>query len=124
MVGATEHVGSWWPEWAAFLAEHGGAQVAPGKPGNKRHAAIEAAPGRYVKVQGRLVCKSFSPGKTGVISGSYQESTFSCVAINAGIYYPDVQWSRFPLYNGKSRQVRKRTHVRFFRINSVRAAAQ
>ncbi len=52
MVGATEHAGSWWPEWAAFLAEHGGAQVkAPGKPGNKRHAAIEPAPGRYVKVR-------------------------------------------------------------------------
>ncbi|WP_100873415.1 class I poly(R)-hydroxyalkanoic acid synthase [Janthinobacterium sp. 64] len=52
MEGATEHVGSWWPEWAAFLAEHGGAQVkAPAKPGNKRHAAIEPAPGRYVKVR-------------------------------------------------------------------------
>jgi polyhydroxyalkanoate synthase len=52
MEGATEHVGSWWPEWAAFLAEHGGADVkAPGKPGNKRHAPIEAAPGRYVKVR-------------------------------------------------------------------------
>lgn len=52
MAGATEHAGSWWPEWAAFLAEHGGADVkAPGKPGNKRYAPIEAAPGRYVKVR-------------------------------------------------------------------------
>ena len=52
MAGATEHAGSWWPEWAAFLAEHGGADVkAPAKPGNKRHAPIEAAPGRYVKVR-------------------------------------------------------------------------
>ena len=52
MAGATEHAGSWWPEWAAFLAEQGGADVkAPAKPGNKRHAPIEAAPGRYVKVR-------------------------------------------------------------------------
>jgi len=50
--GATEHAGSWWPEWAAFLAQHGGAEVkAPAKPGSKRHAPIEAAPGRYVKVR-------------------------------------------------------------------------
>ena len=52
MDGATEHAGSWWPEWAAFLAEHGGADVkAPAKPGSRRYPAIEAAPGRYVKVR-------------------------------------------------------------------------
>ncbi|MFZ4874310.1 class I poly(R)-hydroxyalkanoic acid synthase [Janthinobacterium sp. Mn2066] len=50
--GATEHAGSWWSEWAAFLAEHGGAEVkAPAKPGGKRYKAIEPAPGRYVKVR-------------------------------------------------------------------------
>ncbi|WP_317203925.1 class I poly(R)-hydroxyalkanoic acid synthase [Janthinobacterium sp.] len=50
--GATEHAGSWWPEWAGFLAEHGGEDVkAPAKPGNRKHKAIEAAPGRYVKVR-------------------------------------------------------------------------
>ncbi len=48
--GATEHAGSWWPEWAAFLAQHGGKQVAaPRGYGNKAHKVIEAAPGRYVK---------------------------------------------------------------------------
>ncbi|OBV38243.1 class I poly(R)-hydroxyalkanoic acid synthase [Janthinobacterium psychrotolerans] len=52
MEGATEHPGSWWPEWAAFLAQHGGADVkAPAKPGNRRYPSIEAAPGRYVKVR-------------------------------------------------------------------------
>ncbi|OEZ98909.1 class I poly(R)-hydroxyalkanoic acid synthase [Duganella sp. HH101] len=52
MAGATEHPGSWWPEWAAFLAEHGGKDVKPkAKPGNARYAAIEPAPGRYVKVR-------------------------------------------------------------------------
>jgi polyhydroxyalkanoate synthase len=50
--GATEHKGSWWGEWAAFLAEHGGKDVKPpGKLGNKQFAPIESAPGRYVKVR-------------------------------------------------------------------------
>jgi polyhydroxyalkanoate synthase subunit PhaC len=50
--GATEHAGSWWPEWAAFLADHGGKQVkAPAKPGNTRYKPVEPAPGRYVKVR-------------------------------------------------------------------------
>ncbi|MFZ6672333.1 class I poly(R)-hydroxyalkanoic acid synthase [Undibacterium sp. Xuan67W] len=50
--GATEHPGSWWPEWAVFLGEHGGKMVkAPTKPGNTSYKAIEPAPGRYVKVR-------------------------------------------------------------------------
>ncbi|WP_051566713.1 class I poly(R)-hydroxyalkanoic acid synthase [Herminiimonas sp. CN] len=49
---ATEHPGSWWPEWSAFLAEHAGKQVkAPGKLGNAAFKPIEEAPGRYVKVR-------------------------------------------------------------------------
>ena len=48
--GAAEHPGSWWPEWAAFLAQHGGKEVkAPAKLGNGRYTPIEPAPGRYVK---------------------------------------------------------------------------
>lgn len=50
--GATEHKGSWWPAWAAFLAEHGGEDVpAPSGAGNSQFQAIEPAPGRYVKVR-------------------------------------------------------------------------
>jgi polyhydroxyalkanoate synthase len=50
--GATEHPGSWWGEWAAFLAEHGGKQVkARAKLGSAKYAPIEPAPGRYVKVR-------------------------------------------------------------------------
>ncbi|HWW72189.1 MAG TPA: class I poly(R)-hydroxyalkanoic acid synthase [Duganella sp.] len=53
LAGATETRGSWWPEWAAFLAEHGGKDVKPkAKPGNATYKAIEPAPGRYVKVKG------------------------------------------------------------------------
>lgn len=52
MDSATEHVGSWWPEWAQFLADHGGKEIkAPAKPGNAKFKPIEAAPGRYVKVR-------------------------------------------------------------------------
>lgn len=50
--GATEHSGSWWPQWATFLTEFGGKMVkAPAKPGNASYRAIEPAPGRYVKVR-------------------------------------------------------------------------
>ena len=52
MQGATEHVGSWWPEWAAFLADNAGKKVkAPAKLGNAKFKPIEEAPGRYVKVR-------------------------------------------------------------------------
>jgi polyhydroxyalkanoate synthase subunit PhaC len=52
LAGATEVKGSWWPEWARFLAEFGGEDVAPpAAPGNMRYQPIEAAPGRYVKAR-------------------------------------------------------------------------
>ncbi|WP_082568613.1 class I poly(R)-hydroxyalkanoic acid synthase [Rhizobacter sp. Root1221] len=47
---ATEHPGSWWPDWAAWLKRHAGAQVAaPKRPGSRDFPPIETAPGRYVK---------------------------------------------------------------------------
>ena len=50
--GATEHRGSWWGEWAGFLAEHGGKEIkAPAKLGNTTFMPVEPAPGRYVKVR-------------------------------------------------------------------------
>jgi polyhydroxyalkanoate synthase len=50
--GATEHSGSWWPEWAAFLGEHAGKSIkAPAKAGSANYQQIEAAPGRYVAVR-------------------------------------------------------------------------
>ncbi len=50
--GATEHKGSWWGEWAAFLADHGGKDVAaPAQAGNQRYQPLESAPGSYVKVR-------------------------------------------------------------------------
>jgi polyhydroxyalkanoate synthase len=50
--GATEHPGSWWTDWSAWLAGHGGKLVAaPKVPGNRQFKAIEPAPGRYVKAR-------------------------------------------------------------------------
>ncbi|MBI5269861.1 MAG: class I poly(R)-hydroxyalkanoic acid synthase [Burkholderiales bacterium] len=52
LAGATEHPGSWWDGWAGWLKRHAGPMVAaPKAPGNRRHKAIEPAPGRYVKVK-------------------------------------------------------------------------
>jgi polyhydroxyalkanoate synthase len=50
--GATENKGSWWPEWARFLKEHGGDEVpAPTQAGNAQYQPTEPAPGRYVKAR-------------------------------------------------------------------------
>ena len=50
--GATEHAGSWWPDWAAWLKSHAGGQVAaPRTYGGRGFKAIEPAPGRYVKAK-------------------------------------------------------------------------
>ncbi|RZJ10153.1 MAG: class I poly(R)-hydroxyalkanoic acid synthase [Rubrivivax sp.] len=49
---ATEHTGSWWPDWSAWLASHAGeAKATPKAPGNRKFKSIEPAPGRYVKVK-------------------------------------------------------------------------
>jgi polyhydroxyalkanoate synthase len=50
--GATEHPGSWWTDWSAWLKPMGGKQVpAPKTPGSRKFKAIEPAPGRYVKAK-------------------------------------------------------------------------
>ncbi|MGE5649565.1 class I poly(R)-hydroxyalkanoic acid synthase [Noviherbaspirillum sp. UKPF54] len=51
MKGATEHPGSWWPEWSSFLGANAGEQVKAPKYGNPKYKVIEPAPGRYVKVK-------------------------------------------------------------------------
>ncbi len=47
---AVEHPGSWWTDWAQWLAGHAGQRIpAPKGYGNRKYKAIEPAPGRYVK---------------------------------------------------------------------------
>lgn len=50
---ATEHPGSWWTDWSAWLKPQAGKQIAaPRTYGKgKTYAAIEPAPGRYVKAK-------------------------------------------------------------------------
>jgi len=50
--GATEHPGSWWTTWSDWLSPLGGRMVAaPRDFGGHGHAAIEPAPGSYVKAK-------------------------------------------------------------------------
>jgi polyhydroxyalkanoate synthase len=50
--GATEHKGSWWPDWIGWIERQAGRKVAvkgPRDPGKGKLKAIEDAPGSYVK---------------------------------------------------------------------------
>ena len=51
MNGATYHEGSWWTDWAKWIADYGGGQVPAREPGSGKLAAIEDAPGSYVRVR-------------------------------------------------------------------------
>jgi polyhydroxyalkanoate synthase len=47
---SVEHPGSWWTDWAQWLAGRAGKSVtAPKSYGSKQYQVIEPAPGRYVK---------------------------------------------------------------------------
>ena len=50
LAGAEETAGSWWPDWAEWLAARSGAKIAAREPGAKV-GVIEPAPGAYVKVR-------------------------------------------------------------------------
>ena len=47
VMGATEHKGSWWPEWVRWLDTYAGELV----PAREIPEGIEAAPGSYVRVR-------------------------------------------------------------------------
>lgn len=52
--GATEHPGSWWPDWIEWIRDHNPKTVAARgkrKPGGKNDPVIEPAPGSYVKTR-------------------------------------------------------------------------
>lgn len=51
MKTATEHPGSWWPDWLEWLKAQGAETVAARKIGGGRFKPIEDAPGSYVKVK-------------------------------------------------------------------------
>jgi polyhydroxyalkanoate synthase len=49
LAGATEHRGSWWRDWDAWLATHADGMVPARACGGPGHPVIEPAPGRYVQ---------------------------------------------------------------------------
>jgi polyhydroxyalkanoate synthase len=49
LAAAQKHDGSWWTDWKAWVARHGGAMVPARVPGEGALKAIEDAPGSYVK---------------------------------------------------------------------------
>ena len=49
--GATEMKGSWWPDWQRWVAAIDDETVPARRPGDGRLAAIEDAPGSYVRVK-------------------------------------------------------------------------
>ena len=49
LAGSTTEKGSWWPDWATWLAEHAGADIeAPSELGGGGLVSLAAAPGTYV----------------------------------------------------------------------------
>jgi len=49
--GATEHAGSWWPDWDQWLSKLSGGKVPARQPGDRELKALGDAPGTYVKVK-------------------------------------------------------------------------
>lgn len=49
--GATQHEGSWWPDWDAWVSRHAGGKVAARVPGSGGLEPIEDAPGSYVRMR-------------------------------------------------------------------------
>ncbi|MHB8885702.1 MAG: PHA/PHB synthase family protein [Methylovirgula sp.] len=51
LAAATEHKGSWWNDWAEWLAKQAPAKVPARKPGSAKFPPICDAPGEYVRVK-------------------------------------------------------------------------
>jgi len=49
--GASEHPGSWWPDWDDWLSKLSGPKVPARKPGDGKLQPLGDAPGSYVKVK-------------------------------------------------------------------------
>jgi polyhydroxyalkanoate synthase len=51
LAAATEHAGSWWPDWLDWLKQHGADMVPARQPGAGPLPALTDAPGDYVRVK-------------------------------------------------------------------------
>jgi polyhydroxyalkanoate synthase len=50
MSGATEHSGSWWPDWRAWI-EGLDAETVPARSAGASMTILEEAPGSYVRMR-------------------------------------------------------------------------
>jgi polyhydroxyalkanoate synthase subunit PhaC len=48
---ATQHPGSWWPDWRRWVGPHLGREVPPRIPGKGKLKVLEAAPGSYARIR-------------------------------------------------------------------------
>ncbi len=48
---ATEHAGSWWPDWAEWITAHSGDKISAPVPGEGKLEILEDAPGSYVRMR-------------------------------------------------------------------------
>jgi polyhydroxyalkanoate synthase len=55
--GATEHPGSWWPTWEAWVQNYAGAKIPAPKPGDGDLKVLGDAPGKYVFVKAGTLTK-------------------------------------------------------------------
>jgi polyhydroxyalkanoate synthase len=51
LADAKQQPGSWWPEWARWIAKYGNGKVPARRPGDGKLTPIEDAPGSYVAVR-------------------------------------------------------------------------
>jgi polyhydroxyalkanoate synthase len=51
LANATEHPGSWWPDWVEWIKLQDSETVPARQPGGGKYQPIEEAPGSYVKMQ-------------------------------------------------------------------------
>jgi polyhydroxyalkanoate synthase len=59
---ATEHAGSWWPEWRDWLKKFAGGTVPARSPGDGKLKVIEAAPGSYASLRIAVTEKAGAAG--------------------------------------------------------------
>jgi polyhydroxyalkanoate synthase len=48
LAGTSRHEGSWWEDWAAWIAARAGERVKPPRLGSRKHRPVGDAPGTYV----------------------------------------------------------------------------
>jgi polyhydroxyalkanoate synthase len=51
LAGASEHAGSWWPEWRKWVKKSAGGTIPARTPGDGKLKVIEAAPGTYANTR-------------------------------------------------------------------------